>query len=108
MIVKQFIFEDSVATIYQYDKGDVLSWHKHDVSHSHGVFAGRTLVEIEGEANKELASSENINLPANIPHQITALEDDTIFVNIIKFIVHKEEGKSGGVLLDDGTIVYDT
>lgn len=109
MITKQFRFEDVFATIYQYNKGDVLVWHKHSTEHSHGVFSGKTLIEIEGKDNTEVFISENINLPANIPHQITALEDNTIFVNIIKLVEGEDlSGKTGGILLDDGTIVYGT
>lgn len=73
------------------------------------VVQGRTRVEIEDMESFEMAEGmPNFELPPDLRHQITVLEPDTIFVNIMEVgaLPDPEPAKSGGVLLDDGTIVY--
>jgi len=71
------------VTVYEYKKGEFLPWHRHPNMHGHVIVRGRTLVEIDSEPSFEMIPGmANVELPANIWHKITALEDDTIFIHI--------------------------
>jgi hypothetical protein len=77
----------------------------HSLPHGHVVIRGRTRCEIEGRPTVERSAADgNLDMPANIKHQITALEDDTIYINIMALTV--SEARGGGVMLETGEVVY--
>jgi quercetin dioxygenase-like cupin family protein len=74
----------STIQIYHANKGEGLPKHNHDVDHLTMCHSGSCIVRKE---NRELVLtkySTPINLIASEWHEIEALEDNTIFVNIFK------------------------
>jgi len=98
-----------VATVYECDAGEGLSVHRHEVPHGHAVVRGRTQVTIGSDPPFEMMrESGNRELPADVDHAITAMENGTVFINIITASSNggtAMAGRNGGVMLHDGTIV---
>jgi quercetin dioxygenase-like cupin family protein len=102
------------ATVYQLDKGEKIARHQHPFMHTTSVAAGRTEVEMWDENTPHpylmRPGDPDFALPANIDHEIRAMEDGTIVVNIAEGGGYSAAmaglpGLSGGVMLADGTIV---
>lgn len=98
------------ATCYFLDKGEKISRHQHGVPHSTSVIRGRSAVDIfDGRETLEMDRHSALEvLPPYIDHEITALEDGTIIVNMMEgaFYSSPDLPKAGGVLMTDGTVVY--
>jgi len=112
MITRICTWAGVTATIYWLDKGEKVTRHKHPVEHTTMVIAGKTAVDVNGDYIDEMTVVTPVKtLPANIDHEITALEDGTIVLNMIQGSfaagVYGDYGTGvhGGVLLDDGTVV---
>jgi quercetin dioxygenase-like cupin family protein len=93
---------------YTMDKGEKIPMHQHTYMHNTRVLVGVSRVEIKGVRIFSMsAESVACELPADIPHEITAMIDGTVVINEF------ETGKAGpppdlptgGVMLVDGTIV---
>lgn len=88
-------------------KGDLLPWHDHKherVTHGHFVISGSTLLEIEGQDPQTRTPGDpNIELAYDVKHQITALEDGTVFLNT-KPAVSPPTAAHGGVMLVGGAV----
>lgn len=72
----------SVLRVYHGNKGDGVPKHEHPYSHLTMCHAGSCAVRKEG---KELIMTKNtqpVNLVAYEWHEIEALEDGTVFVNV--------------------------
>jgi quercetin dioxygenase-like cupin family protein len=82
---KQVVKYDEIEIhIYHTDKRQMLPKHTHSYPHLTMCHAGSCIVRKE---NKEIILTKNsnpINLVANEWHEIEALEDNTVFVNIFK------------------------
>ena len=74
--------EKTTINIYHADKGQGLPKHDHTFSHLTMCHAGSCIVRKEGIEKIFNRDSQPINLVANEWHEIEALEDNTIFVNI--------------------------
>jgi len=77
---------DTEIIIYHANKGQMLPRHTHTYPHLTMCHAGSCVVR---KQNKELVltkDSKPINLVASEWHEIEALQDNTIFVNIFKDI----------------------
>lgn len=111
----------TLNTIYFFEKGEKLPWHDHKhqgVGHGHKIIAGSTYLEQECLPPKICKAGEpNLELPFDVPHQITALEDGTIFSNIapssksvaeaVKALPKEERGPPvNRIRLVDGTVVH--
>lgn len=73
----------TVTSIYEMDAGENIPWHRHSNMHGHYVIRGLTLIEVDGQPNITMKPGmENIELPPNVWHRITALSMDTIFIHI--------------------------
>ena len=71
---------------YHVSKGEGKSLHEHTYNHATVCLLGSCVVRVK---NKEIILTKNsqpLNLPANYPHEIEALEDGTIFANIMSEI----------------------
>ena len=79
-------FEYAGATfrVYHADKGDGLPMHTHGFNHASLCQAGSCVVRVKGKEIVMNAQSQPLDLPAHFPHEIEALEDGTVFVNIFK------------------------
>jgi quercetin dioxygenase-like cupin family protein len=71
----------SVA-IFHVDKGQGLPRHDHPYSHLTMCHAGSIAVRKEGKEVVRTKDSKPLNLVANEWHEIEALEDGTVFVNV--------------------------
>lgn len=77
-----FTYDGTRVNIYHANKGEGLPKHQHLYSHATMCHAGSCIVRKE---NKEIITNKNhtpINLVAHEWHEIEALEDGTVFVNI--------------------------
>ena len=75
------------VNVYHAKKGEGLTKHEHVYSHATMCNSGKCLVSLEGRSYMIDKNSQPLNLPAGEWHEIEALEDNTVFVNIF------EEGK---------------
>jgi quercetin dioxygenase-like cupin family protein len=78
----QFTYDGAVVMIYHVNKGEGLV--KHDHRYSHVTFCTAGSCEIRKE-HKQVTINKNtkpINLVANEWHEIEALEDNTVFINV--------------------------
>jgi quercetin dioxygenase-like cupin family protein len=96
-------FDGKSATVYFLERGEKVKRHKHPGEHSTGVAVGRARVTVDGSTPLEMApGDEDFILPANLHHEIEALVDGTIVVNISNV----GNNARGGILMIDGTIEY--
>jgi quercetin dioxygenase-like cupin family protein len=78
-----FTYDGVILNIYHADKGQGLPKHDHTYSHATMCNAGSCIVRVEG--GKELIMTKDtqpVNLKASKWHEIEALEDGTVFVNV--------------------------
>lgn len=72
----------TILNIYHADKGQGLSRHDHTNDHITICSSGKCIVRKE---NKELIMTKDtqpVNLIANEWHEVEALEDNTVFINV--------------------------
>lgn len=77
-----FNYEGATINIFHANKGEGLPRHEHVYAHATMCHSGSCIVRKE---NKEfIINKENtpVNLKENEWHEIEALEDNTVFVNI--------------------------
>lgn len=109
---------ETVNTYYYLNKGEKIPWHDHKAQgfgHGHFVIAGKTLVEQKDLPDLTRTDQDpNLELPFDVPHQVTALEDNTIvshFGPVNKDVPNKDYTPVppakyvNRVMLADGTIV---
>jgi quercetin dioxygenase-like cupin family protein len=77
-----FTYDGAQLNIYHANKGDGLVKHQHNFSHATMCNSGSCLVNLEGRSYTVNKNSQPLNLPANEWHEIEALEDGTVFVNV--------------------------
>jgi quercetin dioxygenase-like cupin family protein len=84
-----FTYDGARLNVYHANKGEGLPTHGHEYSHATMCNAGSCLVSLEnGRSIVMTKDTQPVNLPAGIQHEIEALEDGTVFVNVFA------EGKS--------------
>ena len=97
---------------YTMDKGEKIPMHAHDYMHNTRVLTGRSWVEVKGIRSFGMSSADvAYELPANIPHEITAMIDGTIVINEFEPPELRQPGGApdlprAGVLMADGTVAY--
>jgi quercetin dioxygenase-like cupin family protein len=64
------------------DKEQGLPKHEHTYSHATMCNAGSCVVSLDGRSYTINKDSQPLNLPAGEWHEIEALEDGTVFVNV--------------------------
>jgi quercetin dioxygenase-like cupin family protein len=77
------IYDGARLNIFHANKSEGLPMHGHIYSHAIVCNSGSCLVTLEN--GKSVIMTKNttpINLLANIQHEIEALEDETVFVNV--------------------------
>jgi hypothetical protein len=77
-----FTYEGVTTNIYHANKGEGLPKHEHLYAHATMCHSGSCVVRKE---NKEFVINKErtpVNLKENEWHEIEALEDNTVFVNI--------------------------
>jgi len=74
--------DGTTLNIYHANKGEGLPRHEHIYSHLTMCHAGSIAVRKEGKEVVRTKDSQPVNLVANEWHEIEALEDNTVFVNV--------------------------
>ena len=77
-----FTYDGAVVNVYHANKGEGLPRHEHIYAHATLCAAGSCVIRKE---NKEVVikkETQPVNLKANEWHEIEALEDGTVFINI--------------------------
>lgn len=111
MIATPHEWNGTAVTIFQMSKGETIApgRHQHPWAHSTGVAAGRTQVTIFTDDPHIVVMKprmRDLDLPANVDHEITALEDGTIVVQMMQVQNPATPSKPGGIAQLDGTVVY--
>ena len=78
----QFSYAGATISVYHAGKNEGLPKHSHIYSHAIICHAGSCLVSLEGRSYTIDKYSKPLNLPAGEWHEIEALEDGTVFVNV--------------------------
>jgi quercetin dioxygenase-like cupin family protein len=81
-IAHGFAYEGTQLNVYHADKGQGLPKHEHIYPHATMCNAGSCLVRLEGRSYTINKNSQPLDLPANEWHEIEALEDGTVFINV--------------------------
>jgi quercetin dioxygenase-like cupin family protein len=77
-----FTYGGSIYNVHHASKGEGLPKHSHSFSHATICHNGSCAIRMEGKEKVIDKHSGAFNLPANEWHEIEALEDDTVFVNV--------------------------
>jgi quercetin dioxygenase-like cupin family protein len=78
-----FLYDGVRMVIFHAKKGQGLPMHGHNFHHGFVCNSGSCLVTLEDGRSKTVNKySQPINLLNNQKHEIEALEDETVFVNI--------------------------
>lgn len=73
---------NTIVNVYHANKGGMLPRHEHSYSHLTMCHAGSCIVRKEGRELVMTKNTQPVNLVAAEWHEIEALEDDTVFVNV--------------------------
>ena len=102
------------ADVWKLDRGDKIERHRHAFMHSTGVAQGRTEVTLFAWETKHsfvmLPGNPDYAFEPEVEHEIVALEDGTIVVNLSNAVKPPlgEPGKAGGLMLDTGDVIHDS
>ena len=77
-----FTYDGAQLNVYHADKGQGLPKHSHTYAHATMCNNGSCLISLKGRSYTIDKNSKPLNLPANEWHEIEALEDGTVFVNV--------------------------
>ena len=80
--VHQVTYDGAVLNIYHANKGQGLPRHEHSYAHLTICHAGSCLVTKEGRQLLMTKNTQPVNLVAAEWHEIEAMEDGTVFVNV--------------------------
>jgi quercetin dioxygenase-like cupin family protein len=112
MITTVHEWDGMLLSLFQMNAGEKIARHKHSHTHTTGVARGQTKVSIFYYDNPEITDVFNMRpgdrdfpFPANTPHEIEAIEDGTIVVNLCHSHSLGVPAKAGGLALDDGTVL---
>ena len=78
----QFVYAGASLNVYHANKGEGLQKHDHTWNHATICQAGSCRVSLEDRSYIIDKYSQPLDLPANEWHEIEALEDETVFVNV--------------------------
>jgi quercetin dioxygenase-like cupin family protein len=80
--VHSFTYDGAQINVFHADKGQGLPKHSHTYAHATMCNAGSCLVTLKGRSYTMTKDSKPLNLPAGEWHEIEAVEDGTVFVNV--------------------------
>lgn len=78
----QVTYDGAKLNIYHANKGEGLPRHEHVYAHLTMCTSGSCAIRKEGKEVIATKDTQPINLVANEWHEIEALEDGTVFVNV--------------------------
>ena len=76
------IYDGAQLNVFHANKGEGLSRHEHEYSHLTMCHAGSCIIRKKGIEKIVDKNTQPINLKENEWHEIEALEDGTVFVNV--------------------------
>jgi quercetin dioxygenase-like cupin family protein len=74
--------DGTTLNVYHADKGEGLPRHEHSYSHLTMCHAGSCVVRKKGRELVMTKNTQPVNLVGSEWHEIEALEDGTVFVNV--------------------------
>jgi len=77
-----FTYDGAVLNIFYANQGEGLPRHEHMYSHGTVCTAGSCIIRKEGRELILTKMSEPLNLVHSEWHEIEALEDNTVFINV--------------------------
>jgi quercetin dioxygenase-like cupin family protein len=80
--VHEVTYDGATLRVYHANAGEGLPKHEHTFAHLTMVHAGSVLVTKEGRSLTMTKDTQPVNLVANEWHELEALEDETVFVNV--------------------------
>lgn len=80
--VHNLTYDGAVLTVFHANKGEGLPQHSHAYAHATCCHAGSLIVRKEGRSLTMTKTTQPVNLTAGEWHEIEALEDGTVFVNV--------------------------
>ena len=79
-----FTYAGVRVNVYHADKGEGIPRHEHAYSHATFCASGLIAVRKEGIERSMDKTSKPVNLVPNEWHEIEALEDGTVFINVFQ------------------------
>jgi quercetin dioxygenase-like cupin family protein len=76
------VYDGAQLNVYHANKGQGVLRHEHNYAHLTVCHSGSILVTKEGKSLTMTKDTQPVNLVANEWHEIEALEDGTVFVNV--------------------------
>jgi hypothetical protein len=80
--IHEVTYDGAIIYVYHANKGEGLPRHEHIYSHLTMCHAGSCVIRKEGKEYIFTKDSKPANLVAKEWHEIEALEDGTVFVNV--------------------------
>jgi len=77
-----FTYDGAQLNVYHANKGEGLPRHEHIYSHATICHSGSCSVRVEEKELVMTKDTQPVNLVAGKWHEIEALEDNTVFVNV--------------------------
>jgi quercetin dioxygenase-like cupin family protein len=77
-----FTYDGAVMNVYHANKGEGLPRHEHMYAHATICAAGSCIIRKEKRELVMTKDTQPVNLVANEWHEIEALEDGTVFINV--------------------------
>ncbi len=77
-----FTYDGAVLNVYHANRGEGLPRHEHRYAHATFCAAGACIVRKENRELVMTKETQPVNLMANEWHEIEALEDGTVFINV--------------------------
>jgi hypothetical protein len=78
----QFTYDGAQLNVYHANKGEGLPKHEHMYSHATMCNAGSCVIRVEDKELIMTKDTQPVNLISGKWHEIEALEDNTVFVNV--------------------------
>jgi quercetin dioxygenase-like cupin family protein len=75
-------YDGATLNVYHANKGQGIPRHQHGYSHLTMCHAGKCIVRKDGRELVMTKDTQPVNLIGNEWHEIEALEDGTVFVNV--------------------------
>ena len=78
----EFTYAGTQLKVFHASSGEGLPKHSHSFAHATMCNAGSCVIRLEGREHIINKNSQPLDMPANEWHEIEALEDGTVFVNV--------------------------
>lgn len=77
-----FVYDEAQVNVYYADKGEGLPRHEHNFAHATFCTGGSCIIRKKDKELIVTKDSKPVNLLASEWHEIEALEDNTVFINV--------------------------